>query len=95
MLTKKLDQPWGLSIDANGSFIVCDSANSCVKMYSRDGTFKMRLGDKGIKDKHGGMENPGTAILDSDGNLLVTSSRKIQKFVYDASNVNTPLCYTW
>ena len=46
-LNKHLNDPWGLSVDSDSNVIVADRGNSLIKIFSPDGKFLMKIGERG------------------------------------------------
>ena len=45
-LDSQLCRPWGLSLDITGNVIVADTGNKLIKIFTSDGRFVMKIGEK-------------------------------------------------
>ena len=78
LITEQLDEPSGLTVDAQGQLYVTDlaPAEQCIKVFSPDGKFLRRIGTPG--GRHEGrfdpaaMSQPKAVVIDSRNQLWVT-----------------------
>lgn len=61
-------QAWYVAVNDAGEMFVMDQADSCVKVFSPDGTYVRSLGRRG--QGPGELQNPNTVHLISDGRLV-------------------------
>ena len=79
----KIDRPSGLAFDENDNLYVVDSRNNRVQVFTRDGKFLHKWGEKGAGD--GQLDIPWGIEIDRNGDVYVADWRndRVQKFDRD------------
>lgn len=76
----KFDSPKHVTIDRQGNYVVSDSRNHRIQVFSPDGKFLLKFGSRGIRD--GEFREPlGVGVL-SDGSIVVADfcNHRVQVF---------------
>jgi hypothetical protein len=91
-LFKNLKQPWGITIDTNGDFLIADTFNHQVKHFSPDGTLLFCVGTGTCGFENGFSQNstfnyPTCVAITKNRDLIVVDSRNnaIRKITSDGT----------
>ena len=83
----------GLAVSADGDLVITDIANHCVKIYSRDGTFRKKIGCYGERPLQ--FKSPtGVAVVDN-GDIIVADrgNQRVQYLDADGGFLRYVVCF--
>ncbi len=64
----QFNNPHGVALDVEGNIIVADTHNTCIQVFSRDGTLLTKVsGDENLSQ-------PFRVAVDREGSILVSDS---------------------
>jgi len=78
------NQPWGITVDAEGYVYVADTWNHRIQKFTANGVFIKTWGEFGQGEDSKLMYGPRDVVIDSDGNLLVSDTGNKRILVFDS-----------
>jgi tripartite motif-containing protein 71 len=86
---EQMIMPSGITCDHNGNYIVSDTGNHRIQVYSPKGEFIFSFGNEGIEE--GQFSSPDGLTCDHNGNIAICDSdnHRIQVFKLGTSSMST------
>uniref|UniRef100_A0A3B4UCY3 RING-type E3 ubiquitin transferase n=1 Tax=Seriola dumerili TaxID=41447 RepID=A0A3B4UCY3_SERDU len=72
----------GISTSSNGRIVVADSNNQCIQVFSNDGQFKMRFGNK---IGAGRLMGPKGVAVDKNGHIITVDNKACCVFIFQSN----------